>query len=363
MAVKELDEYIANGFKVPDAMPPPPAEETPMIHAIDAETLSGKVFEPLVEPVQGLIVEGLTLLCGASKAGKSWLMIQLCAAVATGTPFLGRKTTQGQVLYCAFEDSERRLKSRIVNQGTAVNEALQFCTKTMSLDAGLLDALDGWIINNPQANLIVIDTLQKVRGQIPGRANAYAEDYKVVGQLKAFADRHHIALVCVHHLNKLRDVSDPYDKISGSTGLMGAADTIILIDRPRGKDDATVTYTGRDVFGDDFQMRFENCRWNVCDPAMLERERYESDPVVVAIKLLLSQPSFDGTRKISYQGFSDWAAQHSLFVGTSQADTHRKLDAVTEKLYLYDHISITHDRRVNGARGFILTKRGGLSNG
>lgn len=98
--------------------------------------------------------------------------------------------------------------------------------------------------------MIVIDTLQKVRGAaVPARTNAYAADYDAMARLKAFADKNHVAVVLVHHLNKLRNVDDPYDKISGSTGLMGAADTTVLIARERGSDDATVSFTGRDSMG------------------------------------------------------------------------------------------------------------------
>ena len=354
-----LDEYIDNGFKIHEAADIPPAVEPPTIHAIGAETLAGKQFTPLIEPVKGLIVEGLTLLCGASKIGKSWMVLQMCAAIASGTPFLGRQTVPGKVLYCAFEDGERRLQARLQKQDSAPGDNLQFQTEIISLDAGLLNALDGWMMNNPDARLIVIDTLQMIRGTIPGRANAYAEDYKVMRQLKGFADKHHVAVVVVHHLNKMRDVDDPFDKISGSTGLMGAADTTLLVARPRGEDDATVTFTGRDVYGDDFQIRFENCRWNVCDPAVLERERYESSPAVKAIKQFVAQATFDGTWESTYADFKEWAADRGYFIGATQTDAHRALERVTEKLAQLDGISIQHDKRIGKARGFRIVKRKG----
>ena len=323
-----------------EAKDTPPAIEPPTIHAIGAQTLAGKEFAPLVEPVKGLIVEGLTLLCGASKIGKSWMVLQMCAAVASGTPFLGRQTVPGKVLYCAFEDGERRLQARLKKQDSAPGNNLQFQTEIIPLDGGLLNALDGWILNNADARLVIVDTLQMVRGTTPGRANAYAEDYKVMRQLKGFADKHHIAVVIVHHLNKLKDVDDPFDKISGSTGLMGAADTTILVTRPRGEDDATVTYTGRDVYGDDFSIRFENCRWHVVDPAILERERYENSPTVKAVKMYIEQASFDGTWKCSYDDFKGWAANHGLFVGATQGDAHKALEAVTEKRFITESCGI-----------------------
>lgn len=347
----ELDDYIMNGFVVHDAVETSP--KPPTLQTIDAADLAGKAFVPLVEPVRGLIVEGLTLLCGASKIGKSWLTLQMCRAVAAGAPFLGRQTDPGPVLYCAFEDSERRLQARLRKQGGEACALLQFATAALPLDAGLLEALEGWIGGNPGARLIVIDTLQKVRGAAPSRANAYAEDYKVVGRLKAFADRHHVAVVLVHHCNKLRDVDDPFDRISGSTGLMGAADTAILIARQRGEDDATVTFAGRDVWGDDFRMRFEDCRWRVCDPAALARERYERAPIVQAVKAFMRQGVFDGTRCAAYEDFRQWAADAcGLFVGVNQRETRQLLEDFAGQLERNDGILISLEKRVGTRRGF-----------
>ena len=355
-------EALNDDFIVHDAIETSLAY-VPMIQAVNADKLMNTDFAPLLEPVQGLIVEGLTLLCGSTKIGKSWLMLQMCAAVASGTPFLGRRTEIGSVLYCAFEDSQRRLKDRMQRQGIIANENLQFSINIITLEGGLLDALDGWIMNNPSARLIVIDTLQKIRGQISGRANMYADDYKAMAKLKSFADRHHIAVAAVHHLNKLKDTEDPYDKISGSTGLMGAADTTILVDRKRGETDATVSFTGRDVYGDDFRIRFENCQWKVCDPAMLERERYEKSPVVIAVRQFIKQASYDGTWACSYADFKDWAAERGLFVGAKQGDVHKSLLAVENLLSVYDGISISFDKRVGKGLGFRLTKRGEITHG
>lgn len=310
--------------------------------------------------MKGLIVEGLTLLCGASKIGKSWLVLQMCAAVATGTPFLGRQTDPGNVLYCAFEDGERRLQARMKKQDSAPGDNMQFQTEIISLDGGLLNALDGWILNNADARLIVIDTLQMIRGRTPGRANAYSEDYAVMRQLKAFADKHRVAVVLVHHLNKLRDVDDPFDKISGSTGLMGAADATVLMMRKRGEDDATIIFTGREIHGPDFKIRFEDCRWKVVDPAMAAREAYENSPAVRAIKLFVEQATFDGTWSATYGDFREWSAERGLFIGATQTDAHRALERVTEALERYDGISLQHDRRIGKGRGFRITTRKGI---
>lgn len=357
--MEALDAYIANGFVIGEAIETSPAVEPPTIHPVGAGDLASMEFSPLVEPVKGLIVEGVTLLAGASKIGKSWLVLQMCAAVATGAQFLGHETTPGKVLYCAFEDGERRLQARLAKQDSTPGNDLQFQTQIIPLDGGLLNALDGWVLNNPDARLIVIDTLQMIRGATPGRVNAYAEDYKVMRQLKGFADNHHVAVVIVHHLNKLRDVDDPFDKISGSTGLMGAADTTILVARKRGEDDATVTYTGRDVWGDDFKIRFDNCRWKVIDPAVLEREQFENAPIVKAIRLYVEQASFDGVWAASYADFKEWAGSRGLFVGANQRDVHRNIVTVMDRLSAIDGICIALDKRIGKGLGFRIIQTKG----
>lgn len=287
-----------------------------------ADALMGLEFEPLVEPVQNLIVEGLTLLCGASKIGKSWLVLALCCAVSSGRPFLGRETMAGDVLYLALEDSERRLQARLRVLGESPAEhfasheddphreacSFAYAVKAPQIDAGLIDELEDWRKHSRNPRLVIIDTLQKVRGVTPSRVNAYAVDYELIGKLKSFADRNHIALVLVHHLNKSKDSSDPYDRVSGSTGLMGAADTTIMLDRERGSDDARLTFTGRDVCGDDIHLRMHNGQWKVIGRETAERESYEQNYVVRTVKHLL-RTGFGDAAQIQTAAFKDAIAE------------------------------------------------------
>ena len=81
---------------------------------IDADTLLGMVFAPLIYVVPGYVVEGLTVLGGKPKTGKSWWAYDVAIAVATGDPAMGKvDCKQGDVLYLALEDNRRRIKDRI----------------------------------------------------------------------------------------------------------------------------------------------------------------------------------------------------------------------------------------------------------
>lgn len=346
--------------KTPITPPPPSLPEPPStapLATIDAKTLRQKVFQPLVEPVSGMICEGLTLLCGASKIGKSWFVLQMCCAVAEGKTFLGRSTMQGSVLYLALEDSQRRLQSRLAKIGEMPSEALRFVTQCQTLDTGLLEQLNVWIHSADKPRMIVIDTLQKIRGNnISSRANAYAVDYDTIVRLKNLADSAHIAIVLVHHLNKMQNVEDPYEKISGSTGLMGAADTTILIFRKRGEQDASVNFTGRDVWESDFTLRLTDGRWSPVSGEELKREKYERSPIPRTCRKLLEQ-AFDGVVKVAS---ADFIAASIEFTGESAALTARALNDALESLApllrKYDGILVATGKRVNSQRGLHISK-------
>ena len=360
-----LDSMIAaNGnveqaLVIHDAKETGPAIKPPTIQAISATELAARHFDPLIMPVDGLIAEGLTLLCGAAKIGKSWLVLQMCAAVARGTPFLGRTTTPGPVLYLAYEDSERRLQTRLRTLGEEPNENLQFDTNTITVNGGLLDALNGWMLNNPGARLIVIDTLQMARGQIPSRMNLYGADVDFLKTVKLFAYRHHIAVVMVHHLNKMRDVEDPFDKISGSTGLTATADTTIIIARKHGENIASIDMRGRDVWDAPPEIQFDNGRWRVCDPAALAREKYEASPVVRAVRLYTAQETVTGNWYISYENLRVWALGQQLFIGGSAREVHQNLASMQPLLAKHDGIMLALDKRRDNAMGVLFSKVGG----
>lgn len=311
-------------------------------------------FEERVAPVENLITEGLTLLCGASKIGKSWFVLSLCCAVSSGRPFLGRKTQQGPVLYLALEDSEERLQYRLKKLGEDPTDDFQYRLKVNTVGMGLLDNLEDWVkLWKPK--LIIVDTLQKVRDATPSRANLYAEDYRLMGQLKAFADKHRLALVLVHHLNKGKDVADPFDRISGSTGLMGAADTSIILYRERGSELATLAYTGRDVWGDDISLRMCDGQWTVVGHEALEREAYEKNYIVKTVKALF-ETAFNGVVETPSEVLKDAIAEkcgnspYGTVTAVSQA-----VSAVAPNLFRFDGISV-QKARLGTKNGFRFIK-------
>ena len=148
--------------------------------------------------VDGLLPRGLHIFAGPPKVGKSWLLLQLALAVASGNPFWGLRTEQGTVLSLCLEDNYARLQQRISELTDEPPDTLHLTVLSKSLDDGLCDQLEAFLQEHEDTNLIVIDTLQKIRG-CEGDGNLYASDYQDIGMLKRIADEYGIAVVLVHH--------------------------------------------------------------------------------------------------------------------------------------------------------------------
>ena len=216
------------------------------LETMTAEQLQSAPYSPVPFLVDELIPEGLHILAGAPKIGKSWLALWLCLCIAQGQPLWNFAVTQGEVLYLSLEDSYRRIQSRLFDLTDDAPQTLHFAILADTLKHGLEQQIEQFLTEHPATKLVVIDTLQRVRST-GGDSNLYANDYQDVGLLKQLADRHHIAILLIHHLRKLHD-DDPMNMISGSTGLSGAADSAFVLQKnARSTNAASLHCTGRDI--------------------------------------------------------------------------------------------------------------------
>jgi hypothetical protein len=262
-----------------------------------ADDLLSQKFEPIRWAIQDMVPEGVSLLVGPPKVGKSWLTLQFAIAVSNGSPVWNGRGSEasGDVLMLALEDNDRRLQSRIKKlRGSAAElhivkhsvvsvtapdvSRLHFATEWPRMDKGGLELLDEWLVAHPQARLAIIDTLGRFRPPDNGRGNAYATDYAIGAVLKPIADRHNVALMLVHHTRKMA-ATDVLDTVSGTQGLTGSVDALLLLRRERGQMDAALYVTGRDIEREeDYALQFHStsCTWSALGTvreAMLTRER------------------------------------------------------------------------------------------
>ena len=196
--------------------------------------------------IDGLLYSGTYLFVGAPKVGKSFFMAQLAYHISTGQMLWNYPVHQGTVLYLALEDDYRRLQERLFRMfGAESTENLHFSISAKHMNDGLDEQLRNFMKEHPDTKLIIVDTLQKVR-ESGGESYSYANDYEIVGKMKQFADSHGICMLLVHHTRK-QSAEDRFDMISGTNGLLGAADGAFLLQKEKRTDNtATLEVTGRD---------------------------------------------------------------------------------------------------------------------
>lgn len=216
------------------------------LKTVSMTELFDSVYQSRPPIIDGLLCRGTYLFVGAPKLGKSFLMAQIAYHVSTGTPLWGFPVRQGTVLYLALEDDFGRLQERLYRMfGTAENGNLFFSVSAKQLGNGLDEQLTRFLREHPDTSLIIIDTLQKVR-EVGGDNYSYANDYQIITRLKTFADAYGICLMVVHHTRKQKS-DDAFDMISGTNGLMGAADGAFLLQKEkRTSNAATLEVSGRD---------------------------------------------------------------------------------------------------------------------
>ena len=176
--------------------------------------------------IDGLLPAGTYLLAGAPKIGKSFLVLQMAYQVSMGEQFLGFSSRQGTVLYLALEDTYERLQKRLAQMTEQDSEHLILSVFSETLDEGLIERLTDFWSEHTDTVLIIIDTLQRVRGHTPD-SGSYAADYDTLARLKEFSDTYGVTVLVVHHTRK-EGAEDVFDMISGTNGLMGAADGALL---------------------------------------------------------------------------------------------------------------------------------------
>jgi hypothetical protein len=237
-------------------------------------------------------------MAGDSKIGKSWMVLWLCLQISKGEPVWGIPTRKTDVVYLALEDREWRIQQRMQDLTDTPPENLHFGFSCGKLGAELEGQIESVLTECPTAGLIFIDTLQMVRDNVSAKVNAYAQDYKELSSLKKLADDHGICIFVVHHTRKERDSGNIFNDMTGSTGLMGVADTgMILRKEERFGDSAALCITGRDVEEKKLKMRMNGVKWEITEELNADDLRRERIPdfVFQVVDFLLEHRQFQGT--------------------------------------------------------------------
>lgn len=298
--------------------PTRPGFSSDALTVFTANELQSEIFPPIQWIAPDILPEGLTLLCGKPKLGKSWAALDLACAVAEGGQFLGTFCEQGSVLYMALEDNQRRLQDRMnkIRPDTRWPASLSFAVASKRINEGGLAAMERWLDEAECPRLIIADTLATIRPANAGKDD-YKADYAALRDLHKLASERRIGILVVHHVRKA-DAEDVYDTVSGSTGLTGAADATLIFGVRTGETGTEVILhgKGRDIKGFQHAVEFDEhcCRW-----------KHLGDPDTVFVsdnRRLIIAALEDGCHSPSA------IASHT---GLSQANTDKTLRRMTDK--------------------------------
>jgi RecA-family ATPase len=132
------------------------------------------------------------------------------------------KCEQGDVLYLALENNERRLQRRITKIlgafSTEWPTELQYATEWPRVNEGGVEAIRNWIVSAMNPRLVIVDVLAMFRPRSENRDNLYEADYHAIQGLQALAGELNVSIVIVHHVRKSGSDVDPFEKVSGTLG-------------------------------------------------------------------------------------------------------------------------------------------------
>ena len=314
------------------------------LRTVSMTELYENVYRSKPPLIDGLLYPGAQLFVGPPKLGKSFFMSQLAYHVSTGAPLWGYSVRQGTVLYLALEDDYGRLQKRLYQMfGVESTDNLYFSVSAGQIGNGLDEQLENFVREHPDTVLIIIDTLQKVR-EMGGEKYSYANDYEIITRLKSFADSKGICLILVHHTRK-QQADDPYDMISGTNGLMGAADGAFLLKKEkRTSNAATLDVSGRDIQDQRFYLKRN------AEKLLWELEKIETEPWHQP-----SEPLLEEVAKHINAEQPDWEGTATDFVKFLGVDIHPntltcKLNINAGRLFDEYHIQYGSSRSHNGRK-------------
>ena len=200
------------------------------LDAVNANELMDMEFQPTGWLIEKLLGKGVYLLAGASKIGKSWLVLWLADRVSKGEKVWDFKTAQCDVLYVSLEDTAQRIQRRLSEVTGGEADRVWIATEAELLGSGFEQQLGNFLTAHPGVGFVIIDTLQRIR-QMKSEKYSYSGDYEVMTALKSIADRFNITILVVHHTRK-EESEDAFNMISGTNGLMGCADGAMVLQKP-----------------------------------------------------------------------------------------------------------------------------------
>ena len=294
-------------------------------NSIDGDTLLDMDLPATKFVIKDLLPQGLAIIGGAPKVGKSWLMLDWCVRIAKGETIWNFPTTKGTTLYVSLEDTASRLQERLLS---VTDEApnVFFTTFSFKIGEGLEEQIKSFVVDHPGTALIVIDTFQMIRNT--GSEVSYASDYNEIVILKKLAEELKITILLVHHLRKQGD-SDPFNMLSGTNGLAGGVDTMFVLDKSkRCTNNATLFCSGRDIEDREIELTFdkESCTWNFVSDSSDNPEMLLPVEMQKLIELMKRKSTFSGSNTEFLEMYNQYTGRKIKANSLKRMMNHWKLD-------------------------------------
>lgn len=323
-------------------------EEELKLDVIDGETLMDNWYIPNPFCVETLLPNGLCILGGAPKVGKSWLVLDLCVRIAKGEPIWNLKTTRGTTLYLCLEDTLQRLQARLTRITDEVPANAFFATAAGTMQDILCEQIREFVCEHPNTKLVAIDTFQIVRGN--DREASYGNDYQEIRKLKRLAEELNICLLLVHHLRKQGD-SDPLNKLSGTTGITGGVDTVFVLDKEqRGTEKTKLICTGRDIPYRELELRQnpETFAWELVADSLEQPEVLLPEILQSLLDMMKQIKHFHGTN-------TDLANALSQYIGNPVSPKGLKQRMNRYRFALSEQHLTFNSCKSNGEKSVLVT--------
>lgn len=285
---------------------------TELDYVMSDEVMDMEFHEP-VFAVDGLFSKGLTLLAGTSKIGKSWLALWLAHRISTGQPVWGFASRQCEVMYLCLEDTLDRLQRRLIEVTGGETGSIYLATHAEIMGNGLEEQLTNFLSTHPGVGMVIIDTLQKIR-ELGSEKGSYAGDYNAMTRLKGIADRFGIVVMAIHHTRKAKS-SDPFQMVSGTTGLMGCADnTFIMLKDDRASNHTKLFGTGRDIRDMELELCFQKnpMDWILEDSIVGSFKPARDKELSLVAAFVLEKQAWEGPASELTEMLTAWSADFDV---------------------------------------------------
>lgn len=335
----------------------------PKLESFTASELMEMDLPDLKTVVEDILKIGVCVLSAKSKMYKSWLCLQMGISVASGTDFLGKKTTRSDVLYIDLENDKRLSKERLIKllEGNKAPHNLYIINDVPTMEKGFTKSIELFLTEHTNVHLLIIDIFAKVKYQKKNNQTDYEADYRSISELKKLAGKYDLAIVLVSHNRKMTDDTDAFANIMGSTALMGATDEAIVIYKAKRTDEeATISITGRTVESLELRATFDKsiCKWRILGEAneyekQKKKIEYDNSPIVATIRKLLKQNHGKWKGKLS-----ELIATSKYFdkkIYDSPKVVSNKLKELSYELQMYDGIFVDTVKNGNAGRIYIFS--------